>query len=194
MTFPLSITKDEVMERPLGRYEGKISVVTKKADIDRVLDELSNEPAVGFDTEAKPTFKKGQKRNISLVQIATPKRVFLLRIKESGITNKMKDFFENELVAKVGIGLVDDFQLLNAIRSFEPTGFVDLNDTFTELGAEKIGARNLAAMVLNIRISKSAQTSNWEADTLTEKQLRYAATDAWICLEMYSKLLNWGYI
>jgi len=194
MMFPVSISKEEVMERPLGRYEGKIGVYSKEEDINRVLDQLSEEDAVGFDTEAKPTFKKGQRRRISLVQLSNDKEVYLLRIKDSGINNKMKEFFENDSVKKIGIGLIDDFQLLNEIRQFEPQGFVDLNNTFTELGAQNIGARNLAAMVLDIRISKSAQTSNWEAETLTEKQLRYAATDAWICLEIYKKLEYWGYI
>lgn len=194
MMFPLSISKDEVMERTLSRYEGKIIVVNQPEQIDEVLDELSKEDVVGFDTEAKPTFKKGQRRRISLVQIATSNTVYLLRIKDSGIRNKLKAFFENESIKKVGIGLIDDFQLLKEIRSFDQQGFIDLNDTFTELGAENIGARNLAAMVLDIRISKSAQTSNWEAEQLSEKQLRYAATDAWICIEMYKKLEFWGYI
>ena len=194
MMFPLSISKDEVMERTLSRYEGKIIVVNQAEKIDEVLDALSKEDIVGFDTEAKPTFKKGQRRRISLVQIATSNTVYLLRIKDSGIRNKLKAFFENESIKKVGIGLIDDFQLLKEIRSFDQQGFIDLNDTFTELGAENIGARNLAAMVLDIRISKSAQTSNWEAEQLSEKQLRYAATDAWICIEMYKKLEFWGYI
>ena len=192
--FPLSISKDEVMERPLERYEGKIIVIQDSIKIDDALHEIMREPVVGFDTEAKPTFKKGQRRRISLIQIATPKAVYLLRIKSAGISNAMKEFFENDRIEKIGIGLIDDFQLLKEIRPFKQAGFIDLNDTFEELGAEKIGARNLAAMVLNIRISKSAQTSNWEMETLSEKQMRYAATDAWICLEMYKKLEYWGYL
>lgn len=194
MMFPLSISKDEVMERPLGRYEGKIVVIQDPKKIDEALGEIMQEPAVGFDTEAKPTFKKGQRRRISLIQIATPKVVYLMRIKTAGISNTMKAFLESEQIEKIGIGLIDDFQLLKEIRTFEQAGFVDLNETFEELGAEKIGARNLAAMVLGIRISKSAQTSNWEMETLSEKQKRYAATDAWICLEMYKKLEYWGYL
>jgi len=194
MMFPLSITKDEVMERPLSHYNGKIRIVSDPKETDRIVGELLNESVVGFDTEAKPTFKKGQRRRISLIQVATEKAVYLFRIKRTGLSDVMLSFLESEEVTKVGIGLTDDFQLLKEIRTFSPGGFVDLNDTFTELGAEKIGARNLSAMVLDIRISKSAQTSNWEAETLSEKQQKYAATDAWICLEMYKKLDYWGYL
>lgn len=192
--FPLSISKDEVMERPLGHYQGKIKVISNQSEIDRCLDHVMTEEVVGFDTEAKPTFKKGQRRHISLIQVATEKEVYLFRIKYTGISDKMKAFLEDESIKKVGIGLIDDYQLLKEIRAFEPSGFIDLNDTFADLGAESIGARNLSAMVLDIRISKSAQTSNWEAETLSEKQKKYAATDAWICLEMYKKLDFWGYL
>lgn len=191
--FPLSISKEEVMKRPLGHYEGKVVVVSDSGEIDRCLAEIMHEDVVGFDTEAKPTFKKGQRRRISLIQVASSKAVYLFRIKNSGISDQMKAFFEAPQVKKVGIGLVDDFQLLKEIRNFEPEGFIDLNETFADLGAGSIGARNLSAMVLDIRISKSAQTSNWEAEVLSEKQKKYAATDAWICLEIYRKMDFWGY-
>ena len=194
MMFPLSISKEEVMERPLGRYEGKIIVLDDPKAIDAAIDEINRSEVVGFDTEAKPTFKKGQRRRISLLQVATEKAVYLLRIKGIGISPKVKSFLEDTSLKKVGIGLIDDFQLLNEIEPFEPLGFIDLNKTFEDLGAESIGARNLAAMVLDLRISKNAQTSNWEAPELSSKQKFYAATDAWICLEIYKKLDFWGYI
>lgn len=194
MMFPISISKEEVMERPLGYFQGKILVIDTAEGIDKALDEINKFEVVGFDTEAKPTFKKGQRRRISLIQVATEKAVYLLRIKGVGFTRKMKSFLENPEIRKVGIGLIDDFQLLNQIEPFDHRGFEDLNKTMEELGALSIGARNLAAMILDIRISKSAQTSNWELPELSLKQKRYAATDAWICLEIYKKLDYWGYI
>ena len=192
--FPLSISKDEVMELPLGHYRGKIVVASNQEQIDRAIAEINQSKVVGFDTEAKPTFIKGQIRNIGLIQVATESKVFLLRIHKVGVVDSIHRFLENDQIVKVGIGLKDDFNLLDRLRSLEPKGFVDLNDTMTELGAESIGARNLAAMILEIRISKSAQTSNWELDELSQKQLNYAATDAWICLEIYNKLQGWGYV
>jgi len=194
MNFPASITKDEVMELPLSSYPGKIHVLSDAKEIDKAITKISKCKVVGFDTEARPTFKKGQIRNISLIQIATDKEVFLLRIKSSGLTSSIIDFLESESIVKVGIGLDDDKQLLKRLANFEPTNFLDLNVEMPNFGAEKIGARNLAAMLLKIRISKSAQTSNWENPTLTNKQVQYAATDAWICLEIHKKLVDWGHL
>ena len=194
MMFPLAITKEEVMEKPLQSYSGKVVIASDKKSIDAAVEEINNFEIVGFDTEAKPTFKKGQLRSISLVQVAIPEKVFLLRTMKDGMTDSIKSLLESNSICKVGIGLLDDYNLLKRLRSFEPAGFEDLNDTLEDLGAQNIGARNLAAMILDIRISKSAQTSNWEAEQLSEKQIRYAATDAWICLEIYQKLQYWGYI
>jgi ribonuclease D len=194
MMFPLSISKDEVMQFPLRHYEGKIAVASTEEQIEEAMREINQHGVVGFDTEAKPTFKKGQVRNIGLIQVATEQKVYLLRTHQLGIMDSVHHFLENDEILKVGIGLKDDYNLLDRLRPFEPAGFLDLNDTFEELGAENIGARNLAAMILEIRISKSAQTSNWEVDQLTKKQLLYAATDAWICLEIYKKLDGWGYL
>lgn len=194
MMFPLSITKDEVMDRPLKSYEGKVVIAADQKSTEQAIAEINQFDVVGFDTEAKPTFQKGQIRNISLIQVATEEKVYLLRTNHIGVIDSLHDLLQNPKIIKVGIGLLDDFNLLDRLRPFEPDGFLDLNDTFQELGAENIGARNLAAMVLGIRISKSAQTSNWEVDQLAQKQIRYAATDAWICLEIHKKLAYWGYI
>jgi ribonuclease D len=194
MMFPISITKDEIMELPLSSYPGKVVIAHTLDQIASAMAEINRCSVVGFDTEARPTFKKGQIRNVSLVQVDTGEKVFLLRIKESGLTDELIDFLENEQIIKVGIGLEDDYNLLRRLRPFQPDGFLDLNPYMKELGANSIGARNLAAMILEIRISKSAQTSNWENEILTQKQIRYASTDAWICLEIYNKLAAWGYV
>jgi len=192
--FPLSISKEKVMDLPLKHYEGKIVIASSEEQIERAVGEISQSQVVGFDTEAKPTFVKGQIRNIGLIQVATESKVFLLRIHKTGVIDSLHELLQSEQILKVGIGLKDDYNLLDRLRSFEPKGFLDLNDTMAEIGAESIGARNLAAMILEIRISKSAQTSNWELDELTKKQIYYAATDAWICLEIYNKLTGWGYV
>mgnify|MGYP001094176992 CR=1 FL=1 len=194
MNFPASITKDEVMELPISSYTGNVHVLTEANEIDDAMAEISKSKVVGFDTEARPTFKKGQIRNISLIQIATKTEVYLLRIKSTGLMNSIVEFLESDTIMKVGIGLDDDKQLLKRLADFKPTNFLDLNVEMPNFGAEKIGARNLAAMLLNIRISKSAQTSNWENPTLTNKQVQYAATDAWICLEIHDKLVEWGHL
>ncbi len=181
------------MELPLSQYEGKVVIAASEETIREALREIGQFSVVGFDTEARPTFKKGQIRQISLIQIATDDKVYLLRIMQTGLMDCIVDFMENPNIVKVGIGLDDDFNLLNRLRSFDKRGFLDLNIRFKEIGAENIGARNLAGMMLGIRISKSAQTSNWEAEEYTDKQISYAATDAWICLEIYRALQDLGF-
>ncbi len=193
MSFQKSISKEELMELPLSQYEGKVVIAASEETIREALREIGQFSVVGFDTEARPTFKKGQIRQISLIQIATDDKVYLLRIMHTGLMDCIVDFMENPNIVKVGIGLDDDFNLLNRLRSFDKRGFLDLNIRFKEIGAENIGARNLAGMMLGIRISKSAQTSNWEAEEYTDKQISYAATDAWICLEIYRALQDLGF-
>lgn len=194
MMFPLTITKDEIMDLPLSSYDGKVVIANTHEQISAAMAEINECSYVGFDTEARPTFKKGQIRNVSLIQVATDKKVFLMRLMKTGLTDELIEFLENEDLLKIGIGLEDDYNLLRRLRGFQPGGFIDLNPELKEMGAEKIGARNLAAMIMEIRISKAAQTSNWENEVLTPKQVRYAATDAWICHEIYAKLIHWGYL
>jgi len=192
--FEKRITKKEINELPLFKYEGKTVIAATEKQIAKALAEIEKYELVGFDTETKPTFRKGQFNHVALIQIAVPTRVYLLRIHQTGITNSLLKFLTSDNITKAGIALDDDLIALNRKRKFKPGGFVDLNKIAPTLGIENIGARNLSALLLNSRISKNQQVSNWENPTLTDPQVRYAATDAWICLEMYSKLTEWGYI
>lgn len=192
--FEKRITKDEINELPLFKYEGKIVIAADEIQIAKAIKEIEKNNLVGFDTETKPTFKKGEFNHVALIQIATPDKVYLLRIHQVGITNSLVKFLSNDKISKVGIALDDDLVALNKKRKFVPAGFIDLNKIAPTLGIENIGARNLSALLLTSRISKNQQVSNWENPVLTAPQLKYAATDAWICLEMYSKLSYWGYL
>ncbi len=192
--FEKSITKQEINELPLFTFEGKTIIAATEKQIDKAIFEIEDYDLVGFDTESKPAFKKGQFNHVALVQIAVPDRVYLLRITQCGITTTLARFLSNGKIRKIGIALDDDLIALKKRRRFVPGGFLDLNKIAPTLGIENIGARNLSALLLNNRISKNQQISNWENPTLTEPQIRYAATDAWICLEIYNKLMNWGYL
>lgn len=192
--FEKKITKPEINELPLFKYEGKIVIAADEKQIAKAIFEIEEHDLIGIDTESKPTFKKGQFNHVALVQIAIPGKVYLLRIHQAGVTNAFKHFLENTRIKKIGIALDDDLIALNKRRKFVPSGFEDLNRIAPTLGIENIGARNLSALLLNSRISKNQQVSNWENPTLTEPQIKYAATDAWICLEMYNKLNYWGYL
>ena len=192
--FEKKITKQEINELPLFKYEGKTIIAANEQQIDKAIFEIEKYDLVGFDTETKPTFKKGEFNHVALVQIAIPGKVYLLRIHQTGITNTFKRFLSNEKIMKIGIALDDDIIALNKKRRFEANGFKDLNQIAPTLGIENIGARNLTALLLKNRISKNQQVSNWENPALTTPQIKYAATDAWICLEMYNKLNHWGYL
>lgn len=192
--FEKKITKLEINELPLFRYEGKVVIAATEKQIDKAIFEIEKYDLVGIDTESKPTFRKGEFNHVALVQIAVPEKVYLLRIHQAGITNTLKRFLSNDLITKIGIALDDDIIALNKKRSFEPKGFKDLNLIAPSLGIENIGARNLTALLLKTRISKNQQVSNWENPILTTPQIKYAATDAWICLEIYNKLNYWGYL
>lgn len=192
--FEKSITKKEINNLPLFKYEGKTVLAATEKQIDKAIFEIEKYELVGFDTETKPAFKKGQFNHVALIQVAVPNKVYLLRIHQVGLTISLLKFLSNDKITKIGIALDDDLIALNRKRNFEPRGFVDLNKIAPTLGIENIGARNLSALLLNSRISKNQQVTNWENPTLTDPQIRYAATDAWICLEMYSRLKQWGYI
>ena len=69
-------------------------------------------------------------------------------------------------------------------------GSKDLQKIVWEYGIKDKSVKKMAAIILGVRISKTQQLSNWEAEHLSEAQKKYAATDAWVCREMYLKLLD----
>lgn len=188
--FESNITKADVNELPLNKYEGSIILVEEKEAITEAVSVIARHDVVGFDTETKPVFVKGHYNDVALIQIAIPDRVYLFRINKTGLTHSLTDLFENPNIKKVGVGLKDDLVFLNKIKSFKPAAFEEVNEMVNELDIEANGLRKLTAIILGFRISKNAQVSNWEAKELNEKQKRYAATDAWVCLEMYNKIKN----
>lgn len=192
--FPTTISKEEVNTLPLSAFEGKIIVIANADQLSSVFEKINKHSVVGFDTETKPTFRKGEVNDVAMIQIALPDEVFLIRTNFTGITDEIHAFLQNNKITKVGVALRDDLKDLNRLRKFTPKLFVELNKLVKEIGIEANGLRKLVAIILGYRISKNAQVSNWEAEKLTQKQLQYAATDAWVCLEMYQTLEQKGYL
>ena len=158
-------------------------------DDQRVLNgikEHADEVSEYFDF--KPVFVRGHQNQVSLMQIALTDTVFLIRLKETGLHNSIIQFLENEKIIKAGVALRDDIKALQRLKPYSPAGFVELAEMSKRAGLEVESVKKLTALLLGFRISKSAQTSNWEAETLNEKQISYAATDAWVCLEIYNIL------
>nr|PZN51146.1 MAG: hypothetical protein DIU61_13845 [Bacteroidota bacterium] len=185
---PFTITHEEIGNLPLRAYTGKVELIRNAEDIPSVMAEVRRHEVVGFDTETRPSFRKGQLYKVSLMQLAIPDYVFLIRLQYTGITPELVSFLESGDILKTGVGIRDDLHALNRLKPFVPAGFVDLVPLAREAGLKVESVKKLAGLLLGFRISKSAQTSNWEARTLTPKQIEYAATDAWVCLELYRKL------
>jgi ribonuclease D len=193
--IPFSISKEEINELPLGQFEGKIYVIDRADQVEEAVDFLEDQRIIGFDTETKPSFKKGQFNHVSLLQLSTPEQAFLFRLHLVGFPPPLRNLLEKENLVKVGAAVHDDLKALRKLTdSFYPQSFFDLNDELKKVGFHNVGVRNLCGMVLKMRISKTEQVSNWEAEKLTEKQLRYAATDAWACLEVFQVLKEEGYL
>ena len=192
--FLSNMSKEEINKLDLFQFEGKIQLVEDEKHFDSVFEKIHQHSFVGFDTETKPCFQKGEKNQVSLVQIAVPDHVYLLRIHKTGLKNELLSFLENENILKIGVAIRNDARELQQINHFNPAGFLELPDITTKIGIEAKGLRGLAAIILNGRISKAAKITNWEAERLSDKQLSYAATDAWVCLQMYQRLIDLGHL
>lgn len=185
----VTITNEEINVLPLGAFEGEVVVISDASATDKAFDEINHHRVVGFDTETKPVFVRGHSNKVALMQIALPKKVFLIRLNKTSITPSILRFLENDKIGKAGVALRDDIKGLQKLKHYSPAGFIELAELSKNAGLEVESVKKLAALLLGIRISKGAQTSNWEAAHLNEKQISYAATDAWVCLEVYKKLM-----
>ena len=186
----LNIEKDEINNLPLLRYEGEVVFIDSDEKIGCSIEEILSEQIIGIDTETKPAFKKGVHYNVALLQIATAEKVYLFRLNLLNNMNLFQPIFEEENILKIGIGLKDDIRELKLLLDFNAKGFLDLNEELPKFGFEKIGMKNLSAMILGHRISKKQQISDWEKEELTPAQINYAATDAYVSRLLYIKLLE----
>ena len=146
------------------------------------------EEVLGFDTETRPSFKKGKQNRISLLQLSTGFHAFLFRIAALGLPDDLLKLFEDPGIIKVGVAVHDDIIDLQKVQPFTPENFLDLQKYVDAFGIKSKGLNKLAGIVLGFRISKAQQVSNWEAEPLTQAQKKYAATDAWVCYRIYREL------
>lgn len=183
--------EDEYMNSlPVKTFTGTIHLIDHPSDFDTVKNTLKDKTILGFDTETKPCFKKGRYHKVALLQLSTSDHAFLFRLNKMHLPDFVVDILEDKEIIKVGVALKDDLIGLQKIIDMEPDGFVDLQKFVKQFGIEDNGLKKLAANVLGFRISKKSQTSNWEQDELSQEQLVYAATDAWVCQQMYEVLTN----
>ena len=173
-------------------FPGKIYVIDSVgAEFNRAVTYLRAQKIIGFDTETRPCFSQSQpKTGVALLQLSGPDKAFLFRINKMGMHRRLCNLLANSNVIKVGAAIHDDIRGLQKHNGFTPSSFVDLQKIVWEWGIRDKSVKKMAAIILGFRISKTQQLSNWEAETLSESQLKYAATDAWVCRQMYLKLLS----
>ena len=185
-----NITVEELAEHELSWFKGEIVLVDNLKTFYEVFPRLLISDLLGFDTETRPTFKKGKKNSVSLIQLSTGDLACLFRINKMGIPDELADLLSDPFVIKAGVAVHDDIRFLKGVRKFNPEGFIDLQNFVKDFGIQSSGLKKLAAIVLGFRISKRQQVTDWEAEELTEAQQVYAATDAWVCHQIFKKLTD----
>ena len=191
MAYAQHITSEELEELEFVTFSGVIEVIEKQGpQFDAAMDYLCAQPALGFDTETKPCFVPKVPRNrMAILQLSGPDRAYIFRLQQLGVPDRLAQLLSNEKILKIGAAVHDDIKGLCRYNNFLPDGFVDLQKIASDYGIEEKSVRTMAAIILKKRVSKSQQLSNWESAQLSEAQLKYAAIDAWVCLEMYKRLL-----
>jgi len=191
-TYHENLTAEELAGYELSWFKGEIVLVDNLKTFYEVFPRLLGSDLLGFDTETRPTFKKGRKNSVSLIQLSTGDLACLFRINKIGIPDELVRLLSDPSVIKAGVAVHDDIRFLKGVKRFTPDGFTDLQNFVKNFGIQSSGLKKLAAIVLGFRISKRQQVTDWEAEILTEAQQVYAATDAWVCYQIYRKLVN-GY-
>ena len=175
---------------PIAQFPGRIIVILTPGETEKAVRYLLSQPILGFDTETRPSFKRGHQYKVSLLQVSTIDTCFLFRLNHTGLTPAIIQLLEDRTVKKIGLSWHDDLNSLNKIGNFKTGSFIEIQDLVRDLGIEDLSLQKLYANLFNQKISKRQQLSNWETDILTDKQKMYAATDAWACIMIYEEIIR----
>ena len=188
--YQISISPEELSALELASFPGEIVVVDEDGpQMEQAVRYLRRQKVLGFDTETRPTFSPDQRSTgTALLQLSGSGKAYLFRLKKCGFPRSLAAILSNPSILKVGAATTDDVHGLQKIAHFSPKGFVDLQNIVWEYGIRDKSVKKMTAIILGVKISKAQQLSNWEAEHLSESQRKYAATDAWVCREMYLKL------
>lgn len=184
------ISKEQVAELETAVFPGRIIVIQSESEAEKAVSYLEKFELIGFDTETRPSFTKGVVRKIALMQLSTNDTCFLFRLNLIGIPECLIRLLIASDITKIGLSLKDDFAAIRKRIQLEPKGFIELQSFVKKFGIEDNGLQRIYAILFGERISKGQRLSNWEADILTEAQQKYAALDAWACLQIYNKLVR----
>ena len=189
--FQTSISPDQIAALELASFPGEIVLVNAEDEVyDKAIKYLRRQKVLGFDTETRPTFSPDQhSTGTALLQLSGKEKAYLFRLKKCGLPRSLAAILANQNIIKVGAATLDDIRGLQKITKFAPKGFVDLQSIVADYGIRDKSVKKMTGIILGVKISKAQQLSNWEAEKLSESQQKYAATDAWVCREMYLKLM-----
>ena len=183
-------SKDLIQWLPLAAFGGEVIVVDTPEKVEEAVAYLSKQPAVGVDTESRPSFTRGVHYPTALLQIATEERCYLFRLTHVGMPQALADIFANPKITKVGLAFKDDIAGLRRRRDFKPANCIDLQTIVPKYGILDMGLQKIFAICFGRKISKAQQLTNWENSHLTPDQARYASTDAWATLLIYKDLMQ----
>lgn len=182
--------KTAIQNLPRATFEGRIIIIYTEKDANKAIQYLMKQKLVGMDTETRPSFKKGTRHQVALLQLSTSDTCFLFRINIIGMTDSITRFLEDTSVTKVGLSLRDDFRNLAQRREFTPGAHIELQQEVKEIGIKDMSLQKIYANIFGGKIAKNQQLSNWEATNLSEAQQIYASTDAWACLKVHEEVLR----
>jgi ribonuclease D len=187
-----AISREDMALLPIRRYEGEVCLVSTAGELKYALEDIRQESVIGFDTETRPAFQKGESHLPCLVQVATAHRVHLFPLRQLDVFPLLAEMLADPRTVKVGVALANDLRPLRQVFAFAEQNVLDLGILARRLGLSQTGLRNLAGIFLGFRIPKGARTSNWAAPRLSAAQITYAATDAWVCRELLLQFRNLG--
>ncbi len=182
--------KSDIVALPRAVFDGRIFVINTEAEAEKAVAYLLGQDILGVDTETRPSFKKGQRHNVALLQVSTHDTCFLFRLNLIGMPPAIIRLLEDINVPKIGLSLHDDILSLHKRADFTPGNFIDLQQHVGELGVKDLSLQKLYANFFHKKISKTVRLSNWETDVLSDSQKTYAATDAWACIKIYEELMR----
>lgn len=189
-TAIITITKEQLSQLPAADFEGKICLIEDKEGVEAAISALREAGIIGFDTETRPSFKKGHTNNVALIQLSTRTTCYLFRINVIGLTQSLVSLLEDPEITKVGLSTHDDFHNLAKIAEIEPQGFIELQNFVKQFRIADKSLSRIYAVLFGKRISKGQRLTNWEAEQLTVHQQAYAALDAMACLEIFDYLAS----
>lgn len=190
MNYKVAIDKSAVNELPIVAFPGKVVVIDSMYRLKSAIEVLRKSEIVGFDTETRPSFRKGEHHKVALIQLSTSEICFLFRVNKIGIPDALSDYLSDASCLKIGLSIQDDFRQMRKVKEFEPAGFVELQKMVGDYEISDMSLQKIFAILFEQKISKSQRLTNWEGAELTEMQQRYAAIDAWACVKIYERLVS----